>query len=102
VTVVRREDTTNIDLTKIGCKNVDWFHLAQDSYRWRPLVKINKTSVSIKDGEFIAQLTYYQHLKKDSVPWSYFIGVVYLSKCYIPNFMVEWLALLLRIREVPG
>jgi hypothetical protein len=36
----RWEDNNKIDLREIGFGDVDWFHWAQDRYRWRALVNM--------------------------------------------------------------
>jgi hypothetical protein len=39
-----------------------------------PCEHSNEPLGSIKDGEFLGQLSDYQLLKKDSVPWSYSVS----------------------------
>jgi hypothetical protein len=34
----RWEDNIRMDLTEIGCEDVDWMHLDQDRNQWRVLV----------------------------------------------------------------
>jgi hypothetical protein len=34
----RREDNIRILLRELGCRRVDWIHLAQDREQWRALV----------------------------------------------------------------
>jgi len=38
---------------------VKWIHLAQNRDQWRALVNTIETSVSIRDGEFLDQLSQY-------------------------------------------
>jgi hypothetical protein len=52
----RRKDNIKIGLREIGLKGVEFIHLAQDRDRWRALV-MNLRSVSVKDGEFLDQLS---------------------------------------------
>jgi hypothetical protein len=48
--------------------NLDWFHLTQDMGQLCQLY-CNATFSSIKGGEFIAWLSYCEHVK-DSTPWN--------------------------------
>jgi hypothetical protein len=35
----KREDNIKTDLKDVGCKDVDWIHLAEDRDKWCALVK---------------------------------------------------------------
>jgi hypothetical protein len=50
---------------------VNWNDLDQDKKRWRALVNTvvpNENKYSIKGGQFINQMSDYQHRNNDSVP----------------------------------
>jgi hypothetical protein len=34
----RWEENIKTDLQEVGCRDMDWIEMAQDSYRWRALV----------------------------------------------------------------
>jgi hypothetical protein len=58
------------DDNKIRCEAVDWAYLADDSVHKDVLCE---NCEEIKDGEFLDQVSYYWHLKKN-VPWSEITG----------------------------
>lgn len=57
---------------EIACKDAAWIHIPQDRVQWRPLLiqHNNKPTGYVKSGVFLYYLSYYQHVKKDCVPWS--------------------------------
>jgi hypothetical protein len=49
-----RWEGIRMDLREIGCKGVDWMHLAQDRYQWQAHVNVlSEPSGSIKGREFL-------------------------------------------------
>jgi hypothetical protein len=50
----RWEDVVTINLREIGCKGVDWMHMARNRDQWRCLVNtVMNFRVPFKGGEFL-------------------------------------------------
>jgi hypothetical protein len=61
-------DKIKTDLKKRGSEDVDGIHLTHDRVQWQALV--NMVMGSMEGEKSFDQLSDYQFLRKDSVPWS--------------------------------
>jgi hypothetical protein len=52
----RCEINIRMNLREVGCRGVDWFHLARDRDQWQIVFEYgNDPSDSIKDGGFLTR-----------------------------------------------